>query len=41
MNAATDAVAARRAYVGAIARGAKPHIAFDLARAHIGPSTRS
>ena len=28
-----DAQAARRAYVGAIARGAKPHIAFDLAKA--------
>jgi hypothetical protein len=29
----TDAQAARRAYVGAIARGAKPHVAFDLAKA--------
>jgi hypothetical protein len=28
-----DDMAARRAYVGAIARGAKPHIAFDLAKA--------
>lgn len=28
-----DDTAARRAYVGAIARGAKPHIAFDLAKA--------
>jgi hypothetical protein len=28
-----DETAARRAYVGAIARGAKPHIAFDLAKA--------
>jgi hypothetical protein len=28
-----DVQAARRAYVGAIARGAKPHIAFDLAKA--------
>jgi hypothetical protein len=28
-----DEVAARHAYVGAIARGAKPHIAFDLAKA--------
>jgi hypothetical protein len=29
----TDAHAARRAYVDAIARGAKPYIAFDLAKA--------
>jgi len=29
----TDAQAARRAYVDAIARGAKPYIAFDLAKA--------
>lgn len=33
MHATPDAVAARRAYVGAIAGGAKPHIAFDLAKA--------
>lgn len=33
MQATPDAVAARRAYIGAIAGGAKPHIAFDLARA--------
>jgi hypothetical protein len=33
MNATTDVVAARRAYVGAIAGGAKPHVAFDLAKA--------
>ena len=31
--AATDVQAARRAYVDAIARGAKPYIAFDLAKA--------
>jgi hypothetical protein len=29
----SDSQAARRAYVDAIARGAKPHIAFDLAKA--------
>lgn len=28
-----DETAARRAYVAAIARGARPHIAFDLAKA--------
>jgi hypothetical protein len=28
-----DAIAARRAYVGAIAAGVKPHVAFDLAKA--------
>ena len=28
-----DVIAARRAYIGAIASGAKPHIAFDLAKA--------
>ena len=33
MQATPDAVAARRAYIGAIAGGAKPHIAFDLAKA--------
>lgn len=31
--AVTDVEAARRAYVDAIARGAKPYIAFDLAKA--------
>ena len=33
MNATPDAVAARRAYIGAIAGGARPHVAFDLAKA--------
>jgi hypothetical protein len=28
-----EEAAVRRAYAGAIARGAKPHIAFDLAKA--------
>jgi hypothetical protein len=28
-----DETAVRRAYVGAIARGARPHTAFDLAKA--------
>jgi hypothetical protein len=33
MPATPENVAARRAYVGAIAGGAKPHVAFDLAKA--------
>jgi hypothetical protein len=33
MQATLDVVAARRAYIGAIAGGARPHIAFDLAKA--------
>jgi hypothetical protein len=33
MAATPQAVAARRADVGAIAGGAKPHVAFDLAKA--------